>query len=350
MRLRKGDQVEVLSKEAASSGSWSCAEILSDNDHFWYNVRYLSVEETVERVPRIAIRPCPPPVERTNIWFVGDLAEAFHNSSWKQAKIMKIVGVDCYIVRLLGSPNLDISVSQSNLRMRQAWHDGKWFLLQKGIEDLGSSRNRQTEPNLMKNKDQQPAVTLPTGSRKRPLPCQPINQNLSIWRRKVGSPSLTQELKKSNSPIENTNVTTSNAGLREGNLVSRTSTHIHTDSCVSSVGSNSFTNDSFKKPFISMARRGKKDEDTDYYSDAESSTGREHEEEDSCSYEEVLAKFHRSELSVFRSFIRALYASGPLSWEDEVEISNIRALLHISNDEYLLELRDLISTNKKTSV
>lgn len=131
MRLRKGDQVEVLSKKEASSGSWSCAEILSGNGHFWYSVRYLSVEETVERVPRTAIRPCPPPVERPNVWFVGDLAEAFHDSSWKQAKIMKIVGVDCYIVRILGSPNLDISVGQSNLRMRQAWHDGKWFLLQK---------------------------------------------------------------------------------------------------------------------------------------------------------------------------------------------------------------------------
>lgn len=94
----------------------------------------------------------------------------------------------------------------------------------------------------------------------------------------------------------------------------------------------------------------KKVEDTDYCSDAESSTGREHEEEDSCSYEEILAKFHRSELSVFRSFIRALYASGPLSWEDEGQVSNIRASLHISNDEYLMELRNLMSANKRTSV
>ncbi|KAA0058780.1 uncharacterized protein E5676_scaffold459G002280 [Cucumis melo var. makuwa] len=201
-------------------------------------------------------------------------------------------------------------------------------------------------------------MMLPTGTRKRPLPSQSIDQNLSVQRRKVTEkyvrclPSSTHKLNKSIFPTDSSNVITRNAGLRDGNLISRTSTHIHTHSCASSVGSNCFTNEYFKAPFVSMARRGKKDEDTDYCSDAESSSiGREQEEEDSCSYEEVLAEFHRSELSVFRSFIRALYASGPLlSWEDEGEVSNIRALLHVSNDEYLLELKNLISTNRKIYV
>lgn len=129
MRLRKGDRVEVLSKNEVSSGSWSCAEIVSGNGRT-YSVRYLSAEEEVGKVPRKAIRPCPPPVGGPNDWAAGDLAEAFHNSSWKQAKIVKIVGVGRYIARLLGSA-LDVLVSQSNLRMRQAWQDGRWFLLGK---------------------------------------------------------------------------------------------------------------------------------------------------------------------------------------------------------------------------
>lgn len=129
MRLRKGDQVEVLSKKEVSSGSWSCAEIISGNGRS-YSVRFFSSEEAMEKVPRRVIRPCPPPVEGSNVWDAGDLAEVFHNSSWKQAKIMKIVGVNCYMVRILGSP-LDVMVRKSNLRRRQAWHDGRWFLLGK---------------------------------------------------------------------------------------------------------------------------------------------------------------------------------------------------------------------------
>ncbi|XP_022991992.1 uncharacterized protein LOC111488477 isoform X1 [Cucurbita maxima] len=366
MRLRKGDRVEVLSQKEVSSGSWSCAEIISGNGRS-YSVRFLSSVEAVERVPRRAIRPCPPPVAGSNVWAAGDLAEAFHNSSWKQAKIMKIVSVHCYIVRLLGSP-LDVLVGQSNLRMRQAWHDGRWFLLGKAIGGSGSlSRNKQTKTNMVKSKDQQLVVTFP-GRRKRPLPSQSISHNLSVQTKKVTEkdvrclPSswikddmnLTQELNtirlSSTFRTENVEVTTGSAGLREGNLIPVTSTHSQADSCASSVGSNRSTDEFFKDPFVSVARCSKDVEDVDCHSDAESATGRGHGEEDSCSYKEVLARFHRSELSAFHSFIRALYASGPLSWEDEAHVSNICDSLHISNDEYLMELRNLMSANKRTSV
>lgn len=309
MRLRKGDQVEVLSKKEVSSGSWSCAEIISGNGRS-YSVRFFSSEEAMEKVPRRVIRPCPPPVEGSNVWDAGDLAEVFHNSSWKQAKIMKIVGVNCYMVRILGSP-LDVMVRKSNLRRRQAWHDGRWFLLGKAMEDSGSlSRNRQIDQNTVRSKDQQLVVTLSTGPRKRPLPNQFINHKVSVQKRKVTEKDVrclqslaittnmysTQELNtirlSSNVPTENTEVTTGDGGLREGNLIQGTSTHIYTDSCTSSVGSNSSTDDFFNVPFVSVAHCSKKVEDMDCYSDAESSTGRGHEEEDPCSYEEELARSH----------------------------------------------------------
>ncbi|XP_038899469.1 uncharacterized protein LOC120086754 isoform X2 [Benincasa hispida] len=329
MRLRKGDQVEVLSKKEASNGSWSCAEIISGNGRL-YSVKFFSSQEAMEKVPRKAIRPCPPPVEGSNVWDVGDLAEAFHNSSWKQAKILKIVGVNCYIVRLLGSP-LDVMVRKSNLRMRQAWHDGQWILLGKAMENSGSlSRNRQIEPNMMRSKDQQLVVMLPTGPRKRPLPSQFIDHKVSVQKRKVTEKDVrssavttnmysTQELNtirlrlSSNFPTENTEVTTGDAGLREGNLIPGTSTHIYTDNCTSSVGSNSSTDDFFNVPFVSVARRSKKVENMDYYSDAESSTGRGHGEENSCSHEEVLARPH----SLWRTSFEEILGSflGRSSWD-----------------------------------
>ncbi|KAL4039187.1 hypothetical protein IC575_002834 [Cucumis melo] len=247
MRLRKGDQVEVLNKKEVSSGSWSCAEILSGNGRS-YSVKFLSSDEAVEKVPRKAIRPCPPPFQGSNDWDAGDLAEAFHNSSWKHAKIMKIVGVNRYIVRILGSP-LDIMVGSSNLRMRQAWHDGRWILLGKSMEESGSlSRNRQIEPNMVRSKDQQ-LVALPAGSRKRLLP--------------------------------------SDAGLREGTLIPGTSTHIQADSCTSSVG-----------------RRGD-------------------EEEEPCSYEEVLVRSH----SLWRTPVEEILGSfsGWIIIGRDVQISCIYA-------------------------
>ncbi|XP_022152360.1 uncharacterized protein LOC111020085 isoform X3 [Momordica charantia] len=318
MRLKKGDQVEVLSKKQVSGGSWSCAEIISGNGHT-YSVRYRSFpmtpEEAVERVPRSAIRPCPPPVEGPNVWAAGDLAEVFHNFSWKQAKIIKIVGVDSYIARLLGSP-LDVMVCQSHLRTRQAWHGGKWFVLGKAPELSGLlSRKRQTsvgnEPNILKSKDRQLVVVLPTRPQKRQLPRNSEDQRVSIKKRKVAEKDvrylpllarttddmyLPQELHRirSNSPFptENIEVSTGDVGLREGNLIPGTSTHSYTDSCASSVGSNSSTDDFFKVPFISVAHHSNKVEDEDYYSDAESSTGWGHGEGDSSSNEEVVSKSH----------------------------------------------------------
>lgn len=59
--------------------------------------------------------------------------------------------------------------------------------------------------------------------------------------------------------------------------------------------------------------------------------------------EQVLeAEIHRLELHAYRCTLEALYASGPLSWEQEALISNLRLSLHISDDEHLLELRNLV--------
>ncbi|KAI3522735.1 hypothetical protein L1887_00768 [Cichorium endivia] len=58
----------------------------------------------------------------------------------------------------------------------------------------------------------------------------------------------------------------------------------------------------------------------------------------------VTVSIHRLELHAYRSTLEALYASGPLSWEKEALLTNLRINLHISNDEHLTELRNLISS------
>lgn len=56
-------------------------------------------------------------------------------------------------------------------------------------------------------------------------------------------------------------------------------------------------------------------------------------------------EIHRLELKAYRRTIEALHASGPLSWEKESMVTNLRMSLHISNDEHLIHLKNLISSS-----
>ncbi|GJZ40358.1 EMSY domain-containing protein [Tanacetum coccineum] len=71
-----------------------------------------------------------------------------------------------------------------------------------------------------------------------------------------------------------------------------------------------------------------------------------HEDSDQSFTNETLAdEIHRQELNAYRSTIKALHASGPLTWEKETMVTDLRLLLHISNDEYLIMLKNLNSSS-----
>lgn len=80
-------------------------------------------------------------------------------------------------------------------------------------------------------------------------------------------------------------------------------------------------------------------------SDAESSfpslSGKKHEFPSSRHKIEV--DIHELELHAYESTVQALYASGPLSWEQESLLTNLRLSLNISDEEHLLQLRHLLS-------
>eukprot|EP00252_Welwitschia_mirabilis_P020676 TRINITY_DN5108_c0_g1_i2.p1 TRINITY_DN5108_c0_g1~~TRINITY_DN5108_c0_g1_i2.p1 ORF type:complete len:164 (+),score=46.28 TRINITY_DN5108_c0_g1_i2:342-833(+) len=61
------------------------------------------------------------------------------------------------------------------------------------------------------------------------------------------------------------------------------------------------------------------------------------------SEEEAAAQVHEVELYAYFSVLRALYASGPLSWDQEALLTNLRLSLNISNEEHLFQLRRLCS-------
>lgn len=135
MRLKKGTRVEVLNKEEGSIGAWCLAEIISGNGHNYYVKYYPNSggnEVKVERVPRKAIRPCPPPVQGDDFWVLGDIVEVYHNQLWKTAVITKVNGTNSYNVRLIGLGE-ELGSHCHQLRVRQVWEDDKWFVLAKVI-------------------------------------------------------------------------------------------------------------------------------------------------------------------------------------------------------------------------
>lgn len=70
------------------------------------------------------------------------------------------------------------------------------------------------------------------------------------------------------------------------------------------------------------------------------------DEEEKCPIsleKELAASIHSLELHAYRRTLAALHASGPLSWEQSTMLTNLRCSLHISNDEHLMELKNLIS-------
>jgi len=129
MRFKKGSKVEVLNKREVPSGSWFRAEIVSGNGHY-YNVKP-DGGQAMEKVQRNAIRPCPPPIAGSRSWVPGDIVEVFEKTSWKPAKVIKVLDVGNYsVVSVIGSWE-EIMLHKSNVRPRQSWKGDRWVFVDK---------------------------------------------------------------------------------------------------------------------------------------------------------------------------------------------------------------------------
>lgn len=121
------------------------------------------------------------------------------------------------------------------------------------------------------------------------------------------------------------------------------------DSCsdMCSVGSCSVISSGPNK-FSSDMLAGPCQEADSLCSDAESlDVGDEEERYSLYPKEDIAARIHRLELHAYRSTLKAMYASGPLTWDQEALLTNLRISLHISNHEHLLEIRNLVSCGQR---
>ncbi|KAL0327598.1 UNVERIFIED_CONTAM: hypothetical protein Sangu_1837800 [Sesamum angustifolium] len=351
----------------------------------------MASNQMVEMVPLKFLRPRPPLVQGVESCIAGDIVEVFYEYSWKIAAILK-----------------ELVIDRSDIRMRQTWHDDKWILMGKSSQagdDVVSSKpstsNCCAEMNF-----QVPHFNARAKSRPRKY-LMNIQDNAAL----LGSAATSSRSLKRMSPYNSSIVETHNGHIqklrkveREGwkqrvvaspvlekldavaypreilgeknmhasfNIIPygynqmqrakendflgysgvRSSELNSSDSDACSVGSCSVTNQSPKNCYGDSMPVHCQEIDT-LSSDAESSYGSGSQRRSSFlpPKEELEVSIRRLELHAYRSTLEALYASGPLSWEQEALLTNLRIMLHISNDEHLNELKHLSSTKTAISV
>ncbi|KAI9117431.1 hypothetical protein K1719_011597 [Acacia pycnantha] len=338
MRLKKGTKVEVSSKAEVPFGCWRCAEIICGNGHY-YSIRYYDGghgEAVAPSVPRKAIRPCPPVLELTQEWKPGDVVEVSQNFSWSTAAVLKVLGENNVLVRLLGS-SFDLMVNKIDIRVKQSWQNEEWIVLGKGSSSGKNGKCcKKLAPRL--------SSMFSAQAQKKPTQTQhSSNHDYLNDKKEVGYQNShlgsSKTLKRKSHPHVRLSaeppqkMRATDKEDTGGSLSNRKS---EDSSVSSSVGSCSVTGFRVHVGDLEVATT----------SDAESAPHCRYEKRN-CSVslkEEKEAEIHRSELHAYRCIIDNLHASGPLSWEQEAFIANVRRSLHISNDEHLAEIKSLIST------
>ncbi|GLU03588.1 hypothetical protein SLE2022_207780 [Rubroshorea leprosula] len=383
MKLRKGNLVEVLRKEHDPCGSWFLASIVSaDGDNFI--VRFKSLmdpegKEIVEKVHERYLRPLPPDA-KGQTWTVGDMVEVFDARCWRVGKVAKVLQENNRVViRFLGSIKLK-EFDVSNLRIRQVWCDNEWKMIRKVIQEKQFSNSFRPNnshfargllsrtPSEIRCRDfdireedgeghfkywpdydENSLDVLIRGScrKRKSLPCsrgceRPSRRNIALFKQ-VNDTSYSHirvEEKFIQKSIENNN-RVDKATLRclDDSCRPLWSTE---DSNQCSVASCSGNNIADYPIFISH----KSLEISPDNSDAESAFP-------SMSYKRGLGSFpvqklkvniHELELHAYKSTMEAMYALGPLSWDQESLLTNLRLSLNISDEEHLFQIRHLLST------
>ncbi|KAJ0766608.1 putative ENT domain, Agenet-like domain, Agenet domain, plant type, ENT domain-like superfamily [Helianthus annuus] len=336
MKYKRGCTVEVFCDQ-----SWRCARIVSSKGHN-YTVSYdvypgFTNKDDVEHISIKSIRPCPPLFESSECWVPGDVAEVFHNLSWKMAIVLKDIGLDQFIVRLVGSLQ-EFEVTKSELRVRQSYQNGKWFVTGK----VPSDHKEANGPELLRYDQDLREKDISTQNN----------------RRLMESRMVFSKTQKRASPCCNSQDETNKKRARKLTMcgkvddVDNRKTYIHqTSGYESSSGSCSVNG---YKPLETSHRSGFCIED--HESDAESvcqcgynEESHSQETDESGDNKAVADEIHRLELQAYRYTMVSLHASGPLNWEKETMVTNLRISLHISNDEHLIMLKNLLSASSKQS-
>ncbi|XP_031115489.1 uncharacterized protein LOC116019441 isoform X1 [Ipomoea triloba] len=394
MRFKRGSKVEVMNK-AEVPVSWRRADILSRDGHT-YTVRFDSTspvknESMVERVSRKFIRPCPPSAQGGESWFCGDIVEVFNDYSWKVAIVLKVFRGDYYLVRLVGCFQ-EFSIHRTEMRSRQFWQDKKWVLMCKGNGECGpvKSQKLSTSDFYQKMSFQLPRpdpwaktqddtrfqdshvvsarslkrmspycssavethsgnfqklrIVGANGQKQRVIPAPLLKKvdDVACQRKTLGEKNMHASFSVASNRYNEMDKAKLDGALCYSYM--RSSESSDSDRDASSVGSCSVTSSSTIRFNCHSVPVPCQVSDAPC-SDAESvyCSGDEEGSNPPPLEEDFAESIHRLELHAYHCTLEALHASGPLTWEQEALLTNLRIQLHISNDEHLMELKNLIS-------
>lgn len=386
--------VEVCRRNEGPFGSWCRARIISV-DGQRYKVQYENILDIdrkfiVEEVYSEATRPVPPSMKGLCNWVAGDTIEVYDHHSWKIGKIVKVLPSNFFIVKLLESRR-ERTCHQSNLRPRLSWQDGKWLRAQQAARNhyvrLDASQERVSFAAFSQESHaglqlQDLNVEVGAGNRKNGLTktdsylCKPSTSHVSLkaTKRKPGiqmqsaykedffnmeaAPQKRRAIQKSRNheavgessrpllekvdtfPFPRKHVGEERVCMSSfEDRLNRSIEEAESSHCsVASSSSSYMSNDIL----CSNQKHSTRPVVYSSFDDAMSSCECPNRRQDkSLTEEKGAAKVHKLELRAYRSAMRALYASGHITWEQETLLTNLRLSLHISNDEHLFELRCL---------
>lgn len=366
--------------------AWFPATILS-SDRYKSTVRYdlfldCGGDRVVEEVCSENVRPYPP-VKEGRRWMVGDALEVFDVYCWRLGKVVKMLKNDRFVVRLSGSIQIK-EFQRSELRLRRAWRNNNWVEIEKvGEQIVDYNTNTPRYSQLLGHLLLEDGMLRDTGTGentgkencKTGYPVQNLKRKHGCsFRITPQDVALEGGFKKNKSLLaEHCDMLTRGTlpRLRQVDAVSfpkkklgkkcmlKSTVEFETnkihnlhpytipicstsesDECsVASCSSNGPID------YTSQHLRKSRNISRSSYSDAESMYLPESGRKPLPYYDEgkLEADVHTLELRAYRLTMQALYASGPLSWEQESLLTNLRLSLHISNEEHLLHLRQLLS-------
>eukprot|EP00252_Welwitschia_mirabilis_P001062 TRINITY_DN11027_c0_g1_i3.p1 TRINITY_DN11027_c0_g1~~TRINITY_DN11027_c0_g1_i3.p1 ORF type:complete len:326 (-),score=65.43 TRINITY_DN11027_c0_g1_i3:65-1042(-) len=319
-----GDTVEVCRREDGSF-YWLKAKVLSIHG-LSCEVKYENLsdndgEPISEVVSSELVRPVPPVMQGSRKAKVGEWIEVYENHAWRRGKIIAVLPMRYFMIRLFGSVQ-ENRYHLLNLRRCLSWEDYCW---------VSASQPSRNDYSVESTIDLKGRLAFPSdgasqiGSRKRKathMDGEHLKNSLASWfptvvskrlhRGSIGVKSLDAPLLKDGSSGS------SEDGGNRTSVASCSGKCVHEGNLYTTLNNLLDDAQSTKlcEPGMDTSPLNKK---------------------------EVATKLHELQIQAYQSLLRAFYASGNLTWDREILLTDLRKLLDISTDEHLSQLRELLA-------
>lgn len=354
MSLKKGVSVEVSSDEEGFSGAWFPATILRKiGSVFLVEFRDLMTDDEKsklkEKVKAHLIRPEPPALNR-QCFFLNEEVDAYDQDGWWKGVVDGILPQNKYVI-YFGQTLEKLEYDITKLRLHQDWIDGKWvsssenvgikepnpkfsLLSVRNVENMASkSVKRSNKTNENQNEVK---VSEFSGECKADMQCETWNDGSSQLTKKSS-----KRTKKSSKRKQGTNDQSNNGSACRRKILTE-----------ENMDGTETQDENLHNIPVKVAKIAS-------LKDLSSPTESENTITISIPYLEIVdqkichpgntseirgkATLKQMYLLAYHFVLKALYLQGTHNWKLETLLTDLREVLHISNEEHANELRCIMS-------